>query len=279
MDYGLCYFPTDYGMEPTAVARAAEYRGFESLFFTEHTHIPTNRRTPYPAGGELPRMYVHTHDLFVALTAAAAATTTINIGTGVCLVIERDPIITAKEVASLDTLSEGRFLFGIGSGWNREEMANHGTDPRVRVKLLGERVKAMRQIWTRDEAEFHGQYVDFDPIWSWPKPVQRPHPPVMIGGMGPSVEDRILEYGDAWIAQNVTLENADEFGKRVSGLQQRAADVGRGRIPITMFAASGQPETLAAYADAGVDRCLFLLPDGDTEQLTGTMDQLAEQTR
>jgi probable F420-dependent oxidoreductase len=279
MDYGLCYFPTDYGMDPTAVARAAEYRGFESLFFTEHTHIPTSRRTPYPGGGELPRMYVHTHDVFVGLTAAAAATTTIKVGTGVCLVVERDPIITAKEVASLDVLSGGRLLFGVGSGWNREEMENHGTDPRERVALLGERVRAMREIWTSDEAEFHGKFVDFDPVWSWPKPVQRPHPPVMVGGMGPTVEDRILDYGDAWIAQRVDLDNVEEFGNRVGELQRRAAEAGRGRIPITLFDASSRPETLSAYAEAGIDRCLFLLPDGDTEQLTGTMDQLAEQVR
>ncbi|WP_374021892.1 LLM class F420-dependent oxidoreductase [Mycobacterium sp. HNNTM2301] len=276
MQFGLCYFPTDYGMRPDELAAASEERGFESLLFCEHTHIPTSRKSPYPGGGELPRMYVHTYDPFVACTAAAAATSRLKIGTGVCLVVERDPITTAKEVASVDRLSAGRFLFGVGAGWNREEMANHGTDPRVRMSVMRERVEAMRQIWTNEEAEYHGEFVNFDPIWSYPKPVQSPLP-VLVGGMGPTVEDRIISFGDGWLAQNVTRDNVDEFAERAARLQQRAADAGRGRIPISLFAASSDEDMAEKYASAGIERCLFLLPDGDDSRVTGELDKLAER--
>src|SRR5437016_11340399 len=199
MKFALAIFPTEDTQEPGELARMAEERGFESLHFPEHTHIPASRRTPYPAGGELPRQYSRTYDPFVALTAAAAATERILLATGICLVIERDPIITAKEVASLDHLSEGRFLFGVGAGWNREEMENHGTDPHRRFSLMRERIEAMKAIWTEDEAEYHGQHVSFDPIWSWPKPVQEPHPPVLVGGNGKKVLDRVVACGDEWM--------------------------------------------------------------------------------
>src|SRR5882757_11580314 len=182
MKLGVAIFPTDYTIRPDDFARACEERGFESIWFPEHTHIPTSRKTPYPAGGELPKEYLHTHDPFVALMAAAGATKKIKLATGICLVVERDPIITAKEVASLDVLSNGRVLFGIGGGWNAEEMENHGTVFKTRWKLLRERVLAMKEIWTKDEAEFHGEFVSFDPIWSFPKPVQKPHPPILMGG-------------------------------------------------------------------------------------------------
>src|SRR4051812_23008685 len=177
MDIGVSIFVTDESIGVVDVARAAEERGIESLFLPEHTHIPASRRTPYPAGGELPSWYSRTLDPFVALTAAAVATTKLKLATGVCLVIERDPIVLAKEVASLDVVSGGRFVLGIGAGWNREEMANHGTASATRWKLMRERVEAMKALWTQDEAEYHGDLVDFDPVWSWPKPVQRPHPP------------------------------------------------------------------------------------------------------
>ena len=278
MQSGVCYFPTDYGMRPDALAAAAEQRGFESLLFCEHTHIPVSRQTPYPGGGELPRMYTRTYDPFVACTAAAAATERLKVGTGVCLVIERDPITTAKEVASVDRLSGGRFLFGVGAGWNREEMANHGTDPRVRTAIMTERIEAMRQIWTAEEAEYHGRYVDFDPIWSYPKPVQSPLP-VLVGGMGPTVEDRILAFADGWLAQNITADNFDAFTERVDRLQQRAADAGRGRIPISLFAAPAHPDMIERYAAAGIDRCLYFLPDGDEAEVIGKLDRLAERLR
>lgn len=275
MKFGLCYFPTDYGMRPDDLAAAGEERGFESLLFCEHTHIPTSRKSPYPGGGELPKMYVHTYDPFVACTAAAAVTRRLLVGTGVCLVVERDPIVTAKEVASVDRLSGGRFLFGVGGGWNREEMANHGTDPRVRMSIMSERVEAMRKIWTCAEAEYHGEFVDFDPLWSYPKPLQSPLP-VLVGGMGPTVEDRIISFGDGWLAQNVTLDNLDAFADRAARLQQRAADAGRGRLPITLFAASSDQGMADRYAAAGIERCLFLLPDGDDSTVTRELDRLVE---
>lgn len=276
MEFGLTMFPTHDAIDPASLGRAAEERGFESLLFPEHTHIPTSRQSPYPGGGELPRMYVHTYDPFVALTAVAMATERLRLGTGVCLLVERDPITTAKEVASVDHLSGGRFLFGVGAGWNREEMANHGTDPRTRMALLGERVAAMRDIWTRDEAEFHGRYVDFDPIWSWPKPAQRPHPPVLVGGMGPTVIDRVLQFGDEWLPQNVTADNIDDFAQRAAELQRRAADAGRGRIPMTLFNAKPDPQLLDRYAEAGVTRCVFLLPAAGADDVLPRMDRFAE---
>jgi probable F420-dependent oxidoreductase len=261
-------------MHPAEVAQAAQERGFESLFFCEHTHIPVSRRTPYPPGGQLPKMYSHSYDLFVALTAAATATTELTVGSGVCLVVQRDPIITAKEVASLDRLSGGRFLFGVGAGWNREEMAHHGTDPRTRMRLLGERVRAMRTIWTRDEAEFHGEFVDFEPIWSWPKPVRQPGPPVLVGGMGAGVEDRILAWGDGWLAQAVTSDNVADFARRTAALRRRAEAAGRPPVPVTLFNAVADVDAVREYARAGIDRCLFLLPDAPAGVVTAELDQL-----
>ena len=213
MDYGVAIFPTDYAVSPADFARMAEQRGFESIFFAEHTHIPVRRESPWVGGQELPRQYWRMNDLFVSLAAAATATERIKIGSGICLVVERDPITTANEVASVDHLSGGRMIFGIGAGWNKEEMRNHGTDPATRFKLMRERVEAMKAIWTEDEAEYHGDLVDFDPIWSWPKPVQKPHPPVMIGGMGERVVERVLAYGDGWFPQP-GRSDTDEFLRR-----------------------------------------------------------------
>lgn len=275
MQFGVMMFPTHDAIAPGELAAAVEERGFESLMFPEHTHIPTSRATPFPAGGELPRHYIHTYDPFVALTAAAAVTSRLLIGTGVCLVVQRDPIITAKEVASLDHLSGGRFLFGVGAGWNREEMGHHGTDPRTRMSLLRERVLAMREIWTSDEAEFHGEFVDFDPIWSWPKPLQRPHPPVLIGGSGPGVLKRVLEFGDGWIPLSIAASELDEFARRASELQSRAADAGRGPLSITMFGASSKPEMIERYAAAGVTRCVFSLPSEPAATVLPLLDRQA----
>src|SRR5947208_3345797 len=198
MHYGVCIFPTDYSIRIDELARAAEERGFESLFVTEHTHIPASRRTPFPGGTELPREYSHTLDPFVALTAAAAVTRTLKVGTGICLVIEHYPITLAKQVASLAFLSGGRFLFGIGGGWNAEEMENHGTAFKTRFRLLRERVLAMREIWTKDAAAFHGEFVRFDPIWSWPKPAQTPHPPILLGGESGYTLQRVVDFCDGW---------------------------------------------------------------------------------
>src|SRR5215207_8403169 len=198
MEFGLGYFPTYDGMRPGEVARMAEERGYSAIYFAEHTHIPAAETDRAP-GQPLPAKYWRTYDLFVALTAAAEATRNIRVASGICLIVERDPIVTAKEVASVDHLSGGRLEFGVGAGWNREEMRNHGTDPRTRMALLRERVEAMKAIWAEDEASYHGRYVNFERIWSYPKPAQRPHPPVLVGGDGPTVFDRVLAFGDGWL--------------------------------------------------------------------------------
>jgi probable F420-dependent oxidoreductase len=276
VDHGIMMFPTDDAIDPAALAEEVEARGFESLWFPEHSHIPTKRESPYPGGGDLPRKYSHTYDPFVALTAAAAATTTLKLATGICLVIERDTINTAKEVASLDRLSGGRFLFGIGGGWNREEMADHGTNPKTRMRLMGEQVKAMKELWTQEEAEFHGEFVDFDPSWAWPKPLQDPHPPIYIGGMGPGVEDRLLDYGDAWLPQRVGPDNLDEFAQRADALQQRAADAGRGRIPMSLFGAETSPEALDGYRRIGLERAIYGVSSGDRDTVLEELDELAK---
>jgi probable F420-dependent oxidoreductase len=274
--HGIMMFPTDYAIDPAELATEAEDRGFDSLWFPEHSHIPTKRESPYPGGGDLPRMYVHTYDPFVALTAAAAATTTLKVATGICLVIQRDPIHTAKQVASLDRLSGGRFLFGIGAGWNREEMAHHGANPTTRMRLMGEQVTAMKELWTQDEAEFHGEFVDFDPSWAWPKPTQQPHPPVYVGGMGPGVEDRILEYGDAWLPQRVGPDNIGEFEQRAEALQQRAADAGRGRIPMSLFGAETSSEALDGYRRIGLERAIYGVSSSDRDTVLKELDELAK---
>ena len=268
-------FPTDEAIDPGELARAVEDRGFDSLWFPEHSHIPTRRESPYPGGGELPRKYVHTYDPFVALTVAARATTRLKVATGICLIIQRDTLHTAKEVASLDRLSGGRFLFGIGAGWNREEMADHGTDPRTRMRRMGEQVKACQELWTKDEAQFHGEFVDFDATWAWPKPLQQPHPPVIVGGMGPGVEDRVLEYGDEWLPQRVGPDNVDEFAQRANALQQRAADAGRGRIPMSLFGAETTPEAQDAYRRIGLDRLIYMVDSAERDVVLGQLDDLA----
>ncbi|MGD0452831.1 MAG: LLM class F420-dependent oxidoreductase [Solirubrobacteraceae bacterium] len=252
MDFGIGYFPTHDGVSPGALARLVEERGHESLFFPEHTHIPASRATPYPAGGELPRKYFHTYDLFVALTAAAATTSKLRVGSGICLVIERDPITTAKEVASVDHLSGGRLEFGVGAGWNREEMENHGTDPRVRMAIMAERVEAMKAIWTQDEASYHGKHVDFERIWSWPKPAQRPHPPVLVGGNGPTVLDRVLRFGDAWLPNNT----GEDLLARARELWARADRP----IDVIVMGAPAKAAALEEFQKAGVRRVVRWIP-------------------
>jgi probable F420-dependent oxidoreductase len=274
MELGLAHFSTDYGLQPAELARAAEERGFESLFLPEHTHIPVSRDTPYPGGGDLPPEYSHTLDPFVALAAAAAVTERIALGTGVCLIIERDPIVTAKEVATLDHISGGRVLFGVGAGWNIEEMANHGTDPSTRFRRMRESVEAMKTIWTEEEAEYHGRIVDFDPIWCWPKPVQKPHPPVLVGGLGDRVLDRVVSYGDEWIPNRV--KSPEALGERIEELQRRAEAAGRERIPVTVFGAKPEARLLERLRDAGVTRALFYLLPGAPDDVRRRLDSLAE---
>ena len=270
MKFGLVMFPTDYSVAPDALARMAEEGGFDSLFFPEHTHIPASRESAWPGGAELPREYWHTLDPFVALTAAAAATERLLVGTGVCLVVERDPITLAKEVASLDHVSGGRFLFGVGAGWNREEMRNHGTDPDRRFGLMRERIEAMKAIWTQEEAEYHGRHVSFDPIWSWPKPVQRPHPPVLVGGTGPKVLDRVLAYGDEWFPNRQR-----ELEARIAELQRRAREAGRDPVRVTLFGADPDRQAIERYTAMGVTRCVFRLPSVGADQATALVDELA----
>jgi probable F420-dependent oxidoreductase len=242
MEFGLSAVCTDESLDPGTLARITEESGlFDSLFFGEHTHIPASRESPFP-DGELPRDHHRTLDPFIALTAAACATTNVKLGTGVCLLVLRDPIICAKEVASLDRIS---------GGWNLEEMRNHGTDPRTRFALQRERVEAMRALWTEEEASYHGRFVNFDRIWSWPKPLQTP-PPVLLGGNGPKAETRVLEYGDGWGPMH-----APGLVDRVASFVAEARERGRD-LPVTVFFFGiGTPEELAAYAAAGAARCVF----------------------
>jgi probable F420-dependent oxidoreductase len=273
MEVGLAHFLTDYGMQPVELARTVEERGFESLFLPEHTHIPVSRDTPYPQGGELPPEYSHTHDPFAALAAMAAVTERIKLGTGVCLIIQRDPIVTAKAAASIDRISDGRFLFGVGAGWNREEMENHGTDYRTRFTRMRESVEAIKAIWTEDEAEYHGKIVDFDPIWCWPKPVQDPHPPVLVGGVGEKVLDRVVGYGDEWIPNRV--KSPEDLAPRIAELQRRADEAGREPIPVTVFGAKPEARLLERLKDAGVTRSLFYLPAAAPDEVERALDSLA----
>jgi probable F420-dependent oxidoreductase len=252
MDTGVAIFPTHDALSPGSVARLAEERGHESLFFAEHTHIPASRLTPTPTGADLPRKYWHTYDLFVAMTAAALSTSRLRVGSGICLVIERDPIITAKEVASIDALSGGRVEFGVGAGWNREEMANHGTDPRVRMAVLAERVEAMKAIWTEDEATYQGKHVSFERIWSWPKPAQRPHPPVLVGGYGPTVFDRVLTFGDAWFPNYGPVDLLD----RVKELRAKADRP----VEVQVIGVPADARVLDELERAGVRRAVHWLP-------------------
>lgn len=273
MKFGAMMFPTDYAIPVTDLGRACEDMGFESLFFPEHTHIPSSRVTPWPGGAPLPKEYSHTLDPFVAMAAVAAVTKTLMVGTGICLVIERDPITLAKEVASIDHLSGGRLLFGIGGGWNIEEMANHGTDPHTRWGLLRESIEAMKQIWTQDEATYHGKHVNFDAIWSWPKPVQKPHPPVMIGGDGARTLERVVKYGDEWMPIGA---RAADLGGRIAELQAMAKAAGRAPIPVSVFGTPPRADVIEQYAAAGVSRCIFGLPPADGETVLNVLKRANE---
>jgi len=279
VDFGVSYFPTDESVEPAWLARQCESRGFESVFVTEHSHVPVERETPHPAfPDELPREYTRIHDPFVALGTMAAVTERIRIGTAICLVVQRDPIQTAKQVASIDRLSGGRFLFGVGAGWLHEEMRNHGTDTSRRFALMRERVEAMKAIWTGDEASYHGEFVDFDPIWQWPKPLQKPHPPVLLGGNGPTVLDRVLAYADGWFPNRIGAEEHNI--PRISELQRLAAEAGRDPIPVTLQIPPRDPDSLRRYEAAGVTRTVFMLRAEDAaapESATRKLDEWAER--
>jgi probable F420-dependent oxidoreductase len=271
MEFGLAIFPTEDVHAPDEFARMAEERGFESVFFPEHTHIPASRETPYPAGGELPPEYWHTHDPFVAVMAAAAATERLRIGTAICLVVERDPIITAKQVASIDRLSGGRLVFGVGAGWNVEEMRNHGTDASKRFGVMRERVQAMKAIWTEDEASYAGEHVQFDRIWCWPKPLQQPHPPVFVGGNGARVIDRVLAYGDGWMPNRIGDD--DGMIARFEELSRRAVQDGRTPIPITVAGMMREPERIERFERAGVTRGVFWIVASGRDDVEAAFDR------
>jgi probable F420-dependent oxidoreductase len=278
MHTGVTMFCTDYSIRIDDLARELEARGFESLFVPEHTHIPASRRSPFAGGAELPKEYWHTVDPFVGLMAAASVTKTLKVGTGICLIIERDTIVTAKAAATLDLLSNGRFLFGIGAGWNAEEMENHGTDFKTRYRKLREQVLAMKEIWTKDEPQFHGDYVDFDAMWSWPKPVQKPGPPVLLGGESGHTLQRVVDFCEGWLPRG---RAAEKILPGLEDLKARAAKAGRDMktISVTVFAAAPDEAVLDSYRKAGITRALFRLPSEPRDTVLPLLDTYAKLIR
>ena len=273
MDLGVFMFPTEYAIRPDHLAREVEERGLASLFFPEHTHIPTSRRSPWPGGAELPKQYIHSMDPFAALSFAAAATSRIRLGTGICLLTQRDPIVTAKEVATLDLLSGGRIDFGIGAGWNAEEMENHGTEFKARFRLMVDRAKAMKTIWTEEEAEYHGEFVDFDPIWSYPKPAQRPHPPIILGGETVHTLRRVVDFCDGWFPRARSYDPV----AGLADLARVAEEAGRdmSTLKTIVFGAPEDLPTIERYAEAGIDSALVGLPSESAESIRPMLDRIA----
>ncbi len=280
MDFGASMFFTDYSMSAADLARELEARGFESVWAPEHSHIPLARNSAFPSGGELPKQYYDVMDPFVTLTAAATVTKTIKIGTGVCLVVQRDPIQTAKLVASLDQVSGGRFLFGVGGGWNADEMADHGTAFKSRFKLMRERIEAMKEIWTRSKPEYHGEMVDFPPMMTWPKPLQKPCPPVIVGGMFPHAARRALRYGDGWIphSRRPQYEDVTDF---LPQFRQMAAEAGRelAAVPVTVWGIQPDLDRLKRYIDQGVARGVVQLAAEPSDKILPQLDRWAELIR
>jgi len=280
MHVGAAMFFTDYSMAPAELGRALEERGFESVWAPEHSHIPLSRKSSFPSGGDLPKQYYDVMDPFVTLTAAAAATQKLKIGTGVCLVIQRDTIQTAKLVASIDQLSGGRFLFGIGGGWNQDEMEDHGTVYPTRFKKMREQIEAMKAIWTENKPEYHGDIVNFDTMMTWPKPVQKPHPPVIIGGMFPHAARRALRYGDGWIphSRRPQYEDVTDF---LPQFRQMAAEAGRdpASVPITVWGVGEAVGRLRRYQDQGVARIVVSLPSEPAGKTLPTLDRWAALIR
>jgi len=283
MEYGVSLFFTDYSIGPVELGVAVEDRGFESLWAPEHSHIPVSRISPFPSGGELPKKYYDVMDPFVTLSAVAAATKNLKVGTGICLVIQRDPIQTAKSVASLDQISGGRFLFGIGGGWNAEEMADHGTtDFKGRFKLMEEQVAAMREIWTKSKAEFSGKYVNFPAMMTWPKPIQKPYPPVIVGGAYPYAARRAIAYGDGWIPHATRPEyGGDDITAKMPEFFEMAKAAGRdpAEIPVTAFNVPVEADVLKRYQDAGIARVVFSIPPVDREESLRNLDEMATAMR
>ena len=270
--FGVSIFPTDYSIQPVEIAKEAEARGFQSLFFPEHTHIPTNRNTPFPGGGELPKQYWHSHDPFVALGACAAVTSEIRLGTGICLIIERDPITTAKEIASLDMISNGRTIIGIGAGWNREEMENHGADFKNRWQIVKEKVEAMRAIWTNEEPECHGKYVDFDPIWSYPKPIQDGGPPIWMGANSKWVFERIADYADGWMPiGGLGSGNMNRLKEALDSKNRKIED-----LTLALFGGPKDRAQIVGRIEQGFDEVIFSLPSEGPDQVLPLLDEYAD---
>lgn len=274
MGVGAFYFPADYGINIAELAKALEDRGFDSLYVPEHTHIPAGRKTPFPGGGELPKRYSHTHDPFVALSFAAAATKKLKLGTGILLVPQHEPIVTAKAIASLDQLSGGRFMFGIGGGWNVDEMENHGARYETRFKQMREHVLAMKELWTKDEASFNGEFVKFDRVWSWPKPAQRPHPPIILGGETDHTLRRVIEYCDGWFPRP---RGGFDVVQGVARLRQMAEKAGRNPSTLTtiVFGAANDAKALESYDKAGIQSALLGIPDESRDEILRYLDKIA----
>jgi probable F420-dependent oxidoreductase len=268
MKFGISTFVTADGIDPVALGRAVEERGFHSLVVAEHSHIPVSRETPYPGGGELPPMYYKTLDPFVTLAAAAAVTSRIELFTGVALLIQRDPIHTAKEAASIDVISGGRFVLGVGAGWNLEEMRNHGTDPKTRGALLDEQIEAVKALWTDEPAEYHGKHVDFDVSFMQPKPVQKPHPPIYIGGNSDATVKRVIRHGAGWIANPFPVE---ALSKRIGQMRDGADHV----VPLAMFGAPTDLEYWRATEDLGFGQLALLLPPVPRDETLQLLDDYA----
>ena len=280
MKFGASMFFTDYSMSPAELARAMEQRGFDIVWAPEHSHIPLSRKSPFVLGGELPKRYYDAMDPFVTLTAAALATKTLKVGTGVCLIAQRDPIQTAKLVASIDLVSGGRFVFGVGNGWNQDEMENHGTNFATRHKLARERIEAMKAIWTQDTAEYHGEFVDFGPMQARPKPLQKPYPPIIVGGAFPYSARRAIRYGDGWMPQ-VTAGAPTPLIELVPRFRQMAAEAGRDPAHLNI-SVSGQPadiDLIRRYQDLGVDRVSAALPSEKAETILPVLDRWAAIVR
>lgn len=280
MKLGIFSFNTEYTMPADELARECEARGVESLWLPEHTHIPASRESQYPGGGELPEEYLHMSDPFIGLAAAAAVTKTLKLGTGISLVVEHDPIVQAKQVASLDRISHGRFLFGVGAGWNKEEMANHGTPPRKRWKVLTERLEAMKILWTEDEASYHGEFVNFDRIWSYPKPITKPHPQILLGSLNSPVgRQRAVDLCDGWIPVETAIA---DMSASIADLHERARAAGRdpGSIPISFFCvhAAGM-ERLERYRSLGAVRTVVRAPTAGRDEILPFLDRYAEIAR
>jgi probable F420-dependent oxidoreductase len=277
LKFGVSMFFTDYSMRPGELGSALEARGFESVWAPEHSHIPVSRKTPFPGGGDLPKKYYDCMDPFVTLTAAAMATKTLKVGTGVCLVAQRDPIQTAKLVASIDTVSGGRFLFGIGNGWNQDEMENHGTEFKSRHKRARENVEAMKVIWTSSKAEYHGEFVNFDPMMTWPKPVTKPHPPVIVGGAFPYSARRAIRYGDGWIPQ-AARGGYSEIADMFPDFRKMCAEAGRdpASIGITVWFPRKDPDLMKRYLDLGVERVVFNCDSEPAEKILPELDAIGE---